>query len=266
MNIPIAPSTIGRKYGFRRAPLPNFSMRPVFRAASDAVFPPKTDLLELQPPPFDQGQEGSCTANSACGEARYLHRLLGIAPDADFARQLLYYLERKDQGSAPDDDSGSSIAESVAAMETYGLALESDWPYDGNFSTTPTDAILAEAAQHKILAAQIVANDPASFKQCIADNRGIMIGFTVFESFENPQFAKDGIMPMPADGENILGGHAVRIIGYDDTMQANGLTGYYLVRNSWGEGWALQGNFWMPYDFVHGQQYATDFHRLDQAA
>jgi len=263
---PFAPSQIGRRYGWHRPRVANLRMAPMFRAAPDAVFPVRFDLLSFQPDAFDQLQEGSCTSNSALGEARALHRLLGLPPDADFARQLHYWLERKEQGSDPGDDSGSSIAESVDVMEKYGLALETDWPYDpDHFAMTPTEAILAEAAQHKILKATNVAPDLASIKASIFAQRGVLYGFTVFPDLESDETAETGLLRMPDPGDDVLGGHANRWIGWDDEIEVFGEVGALRSRNSWNKKWGLNGDFWMPYAFFNAG-YCSDLHQLNQAA
>ena len=46
MSIILAPSTIGRKYGFKRPPYGNVRLRSVLRADSAIVFPEKFDLLK----------------------------------------------------------------------------------------------------------------------------------------------------------------------------------------------------------------------------
>lgn len=261
MNIPIAPSTIGRSYGFHQPKVKNFAMKPVFRADPSVVPPSSFSLLDNQPPVFDQGQFGSCTANSACGEAAYLHNILNISPDGPFSRMLLYFLERQDDGSGSDNDAGSSISESVAAMLNYGLALEADWTYDSDhFSMTPTPEILAGALQNKILDSEVVSPDIDSIKASIVGGRGVMYGFTVFESFESPQTAQTGMMFMPAATEQVLGGHANRWIAYDDNININGEIGGFRSRNSWGD-WGLQGDFWLPYSFFNAG-YCSDLHRL----
>ncbi len=71
-----------------------------------------------------------------------------------------------------------------------------------------------------------------------------MLGFTVYESFESPQVARTGHVPMPRPGDRALGGHAVLAVGYDDARQ------WFIVRNSWGKGWGMKGYSTLPYAYL----------------
>src|SRR5262249_38413268 len=90
-------------------------------------------------------------------------------------------------------------------------------------------------------------------KQCLADGFPFVFGFSVYESFESPQVARTGIMPMPSRSEKLLGGHAVMAVGYDDE------TDKLFVRNSWGTKWGEKGYFWMPYAYLENPGLARDF-------
>lgn len=258
----LAKSKLRHAYGWHRNPLPNFALRREFRGVP-VVFPSKFDLLPFQPVAFDQGQEGSCTANSACGALRELHHVLGTPPDADFSRQLLYWLERKDDGNSPRDDAGSSIAESVHALETYGAALENLWPYDAkHFSKKPTSDVLKAALLNRISGSVLVAQSLQAIKGSIIGRRSVLMGFTVFESFEAREVADTGLMPIPKGSEAVLGGHAVRWIGWDDSIACDdGSTGALRTRNSWSASWGIDGDFWMPYTFALSRN-CSDFHQL----
>jgi C1A family cysteine protease len=80
-----------------------------------------------------------------------------------------------------------------------------------------------------------------------------VFGFTVYESFESEQVAKTGKVPLPPRSEQVLGGHAVLAVGYNDAQQS------FIVRNSWGPNWGMKGYFWMPYGYVTDPQLASDF-------
>lgn len=58
---------------------------------------------------------------------------------------------------------------------------------------------------------------------------------------------------MPQPGDQVLGGHAVVLVGYDDDSQR------FIVRNSWGEGWGQAGYVELPYAYVTHPQLASDF-------
>jgi hypothetical protein len=79
-------------------------------------------------------------------------------------------------------------------------------------------------------------------------------GFVVFNSFMYSTWRDT--MPMPKQGEQTLGGHAVTAIGYDNTRRA------FRIKNSWGADWKDKGHFWMPYDFITNPEYCSDFWML----
>ena len=80
-----------------------------------------------------------------------------------------------------------------------------------------------------------------------------MFGFSVYESFMSPEVAKTGKVPLPPRGEQLLGGHAVLAVGYDDSIQS------FIVRNSWGPKWGMKGYCTMPYGYLTDPQLARDF-------
>jgi C1A family cysteine protease len=79
-----------------------------------------------------------------------------------------------------------------------------------------------------------------------------VFGFTVYESFESAAVAKSGDVPLPSQGEQVLGGHAVLAVGYDDSKQR------FIVMNSWGTGWGKKGFFTMPYAYMTDSNLADD--------
>jgi C1A family cysteine protease len=81
----------------------------------------------------------------------------------------------------------------------------------------------------------------------------VVFGFAVYESFESEKVSKKGIVPMPMPGEQMLGGHAVAIVGYDMAKRV------FIVRNSWGSKWGDRGYFYMPFDYVLDPDLACDF-------
>ena len=62
------------------------------RSASD--FPQKVDLRKICPPVFNQGELGSCTANSLLAAVECCKRLQGQKGTKRLSRLFLYYNER----------------------------------------------------------------------------------------------------------------------------------------------------------------------------
>ena len=58
---------------------------------------------------------------------------------------------------------------------------------------------------------------------------------------------------MPLPNEQVAGGHAVMAVGYDDQNQ------WRLVRNSWGDGWGMNGYFTLPYQYLLETNLSDDF-------
>src|SRR3954465_11669223 len=88
---------------------------------------------------------------------------------------------------------------------------------------------------------------------CLAQGYPFVFGFSVYESFMSPDVAKTGKVPLPPRGEQLVGGHAVLAVGYDDRIQR------FIVRNSWGTKWGMRGDCTMPYGYLTDPQLARDF-------
>jgi C1A family cysteine protease len=88
---------------------------------------------------------------------------------------------------------------------------------------------------------------------CLAAGYPFVFGFTVYSSFEGQEVAKTGVVSMPTPDEQVVGGHAVLAVGYDDASQA------FIVRNSWGAGWGQEGYFTMPYAYLTTRALSSDF-------
>lgn len=226
--------------------------------------PPAADLYPLmsQVPVYDQKQLGSCGANMGCSMFRYLEVKAG-RPALDISRLNLYKNVRTLEGTPLSEDSGCEIRDIMKTLAKYGVALEADDPYidDGVQFTLPTttqekaDALLHQAIFY------YRCSGIYTLKASIVQGFGFGFGFTVYENMMSDRAAKTGEVLFPEPGEKTDGGHAVFCVGYDDHKQIGSEIGAFRIRNSWGDGWGKDGDFFLPYRYVT-TGLATDFWSL----
>jgi C1A family cysteine protease len=216
--------------------------------------PTQVDLRDQLPKEvYDQGQLGSCTAN-AIGAAFEFGLLKQGLSDFMPSRLFVYYNERAMEGTV-DTDSGAMIRDGIKSVNKQGVCPESSWSYDiSAFAQKPPDSCYQEAMGHQVTSYQRVPRVLNQMKGCLAHGYPFVFGFSVYESFESEDVARTGVVPMPDIAkEQLLGGHAVLAVGYDDADQR------VLVRNSWGERWGMNGYFTMPYAYLTDRSLASDF-------
>ena len=238
-----------RKYGLKISRIPKEKHIPLKLKAipqTHIQLPPKVDLRPKLPTPYDQGSLGSCTANALCAAFQ--------AEDPKFmgSRLFIYYNERKVEGTI-EEDAGAQLQDGINTMKIYGVCPESDWPYDiTKYSQTPHPICYSDALKHHVISAFNINNDMNSIKNCLASGYPFVVGIMIFTSFESQEVAKTGIVPMPTQDEECLGGHAVLVCGYDDS------THHWILRNSWGTQWGDHGYFYLPYVYLLDSSLSTD--------
>lgn len=215
----------------------------------DITIPDKVDLRPACSSVEEQGQLSSCTANALAGNLEFLE-----IKDKQFffhiSRLFIYFNERWIEGDTSEDN-GAQLRDGIKSLVKWGYCSEARVPYDiTKFTRKPSCIAYAEAKKHKI-ASYLSIRSMDEMRHCLADGYPFVFGFDVYESFESDEVAQTGIVPMPKDGEQLLGGHAVCAVGYDQTKEL------FIVRNSWGADWGDKGYFYLPFEFVI--KYATDF-------
>lgn len=182
----------------------------------------------------------SCTANAiASGLGEYL-QITKTGTFTPLSRLFLYYQERAMEGTI-DQDAGAQIRDGMQVFQQMGVCPETDDPYDvSKFTLAPSEQAVTDAAQHKISAYHRVTGIDG-VQTALSQGSPVVTGIQVYESFESDMVASTGIVPAPESGEQGLGGHAVLIVGYDTPKQ------WFIVRNSWGANWGVQGYFYLPF-------------------
>ena len=235
-------------------------MRDFLLAVAPAkTLPKQLSLRKQMPPVYDQGQLGSCTANSI-GALLELNERKQKEPDAATpSRLFIYYNERVMEGTVS-EDSGAEIRDGIKSVAQLGAPPETLWPYDiAMFAKKPTAKVYAQAKKHQAMRYARVVQDTMALQNVLASGYAVSFGFTVYTSFETSVGA-DGIMPMPQPEEKVLGGHAVAAVGYKPIKGQL----YFECRNSWGTRWGDHGYFWMPAAYITSPSLASDFWVIQQ--
>jgi C1A family cysteine protease len=221
--------------------------------AHKAGTPAKVDLRPGCPPVYDQGSLGSCTAN-AIGALYEFVLKKQLKPDFMPSRLFIYYNEREVEGTIS-EDAGAEIRDGIKVIAKLGVCPEKTWPYIiSKFTKKPSATAYKEALNHQALKYERLDNTKVEMlKACLASGYPIVFGFTVYDAFEGDTVTRTGVLNLPRPEEKSLGGHAVMLVGYDDSRRR------FLVRNSWGSDWGQGGYFSMPYEYVTNPHLADDF-------
>ena len=217
-----------------------------------AKLPKKIDLTPKCPPVYDQGQLGSCTGNAIAAAFQFEMLKQHVAAFIP-SRLFIYYNERSIENTI-NVDNGAQIRDGIKSIAKLGVCPETMWPYiTSEFTHKPYAECYANAMQHRAIKFQRVVRDIEQMKGCLAEGNPFVVGFTVYNSFESSEMATTGILEMPKKGEAMVGGHAVLVVGYDDSSKR------FIVRNSWGANWGKGGYFTMPYKYLLDANLSDDF-------
>jgi C1A family cysteine protease len=207
-------------------------------------------------PVLNQRELGSCTANAIAGAYEFDEKKEGREHLFTPSRLFIYYNERELEDSVG-EDSGASLRDGIKTISKVGVCPETGptgWPYDvTRYADRPPVECYETAKHHRAVEYRRVTQTEDQMKRCLAAGFPFVLGFVVHENFESDEVQETGVMNMPEPDEKVLGGHAVLAIGYDDNRES------FLIRNSWGDKWGLEGNFWMPYEFAVNTKMCSDF-------
>ena len=222
-------------------------------AVSRTPIAASADLRANCSPIADQGQLGSCTAFAwGKGMAEFLAKKKG---DNTALSALFFYVKELEMENHLGQDAGAESMETGSkVLQQFGDAPNTDMPYLSSadqmnsakikkaLSTLPNAKQLADGAAYKS-GKMVSVPDLAAAKEQLAKGSPVAMGIMVYDSFQS---AQHGNIPVPnIKEEQLLGGHAVLAVGYDDAKQV------LIMRNSWGTSWGDKGWFYLPYGYIN---------------
>ena len=179
----------------------------------------------------------SCTAHSAMLVFEMEQRINDSWWKIEGSEQHNYYYSRIDSGIFP-DDGGSYLRSACKIMHQVGVCPEKLMPYI-DYKPNYHPGIFANSFSRfwkiKEYTRQI---DLDSIKEAITNNHPVLLGIPVFNNWRG---LIKNIIPLPSG--RTIGGHAITVIGFDDSL---GL----FIQNSWGTNWGVNGKAWLPYEYL----------------
>jgi hypothetical protein len=197
-------------------------------------------------PAKDQGGCGSCWAFASVGAMEsHLLKAYGFGPSD---------LSEQQQVSCNTSMWGCSGGNSTAPRywENKGPIHETCFPYTAR-DTTACAEDQCEQLGYRVVDWHTVGTTPTDFKTSLYLYGPSYWRYTVYSDFYTYwNYGSPGEVYVNQAGSSVQGGHAVLLIGWDDSK------GAYLCKNSWGEfdGPNSDGTFWIAYS---GHYYSLGF-------
>lgn len=261
-------------------PLPPYSKSPRPMATAD--------ISANMPPVGNQGAQGSCTA-WAVGyyyksyQEGQEHGWDLTSTDHQFSPAFIY---NQINGG---EDNGSAISDAMQLLQEKGCAVLADMPYSAaDYKSWPSEypggaQIWLDAIKYRsdgwAFWPTTTEVELAALKHQLDLGHPFVINIPIYENFDAAT-TDDDFYERPLDDDEIVGYHAICIVGYDDDKDRGDaddsdgdgdidadddssgtldpdeddqdIFGGFLFINSWGSTWAGDGKAYLSYAFVMG--------------
>lgn len=206
------------------------------------------DLSDSMPPVGDQGQQSSCVAWSTAyatksfqeyserkGRGNWNLKAADGSPNYSSIFSPAFIYNQINGGR----DNGSLISDAMKLVVETGAATWDAMPYNpSDYLTKPPQSAFDVASKFKAKEfLRVRQTDPMEVKNQLAQGRPVVAGILVYENFMNlkgKEIYKEG-------AGKAYGGHAISIVGYDDSQNA------FKFINSWSTQWGDQGYGYIDY-------------------
>jgi C1A family cysteine protease len=141
------------------------------------------------------------------------------------------------------EGAGTTLKAAVDVARKHGVALMTELPFhiQTKMYTGSENAFYASCAQRKVSAYFNLHKNLQSWKTWLATTGPILAAFSVDSSWDNA--ASNGGNIDTFHPNTVRGGHAICIVGYRTD-------GRFIVRNSWGTGWGVNGFGYLHPDYI----------------
>ncbi|MEA2414884.1 MAG: hypothetical protein QOI58_1541 [Thermoanaerobaculia bacterium] len=193
-------------------------------------------------------QDGSsCTGHAVAAMINTVYtQKAGKAIQDRVSPYMLYYLARRYDEFAGEEDAGSSLRGVLKGWWRHGVALDSEWPeLETHFDFD--DKGIIESCRKRPLGAyyRVDTQRLDDMQSAITELHAIVASGMIHDGWRKPapKQGPDGKLNFiieKTDNSVPIGGHAFALVGYNEIG--------FLVQNSWGTTWGKDGFATLPYE------------------
>lgn len=227
-------------------------------AEAAVALPTSVNLIPFMSPIRNQASRGTCVSFTLTALNEYILRRRNMP--RDLSEQHLYYEIKLIDGSPA--GCGTWQVKAVNALRTRGQCREQIWSYNpnppcNNHGVRPALA-RADGLNYRLQTLAVPPRSVLAYKNHMSRQRPVTLSIAVYNSwYQSAETRRSGRITMRIGNEQAVGGHAVCLVGYQDTPTSPG-GGYFIVRNSWGTGWGYQCPFGAGYGTIPYQYIANE--------
>lgn len=226
------------------------------------ALPNRFSLRKYAPTPQNQGSYGTCVGWATAYAAGTI--MLAQQKDWDkegstnkealinsFALSPFFVYEKAKSISDVYCQEGTSLFSALEIIKEIGAVKRNNFQDEcGRIMPKNTEKIEFKISDYKRLFESAEIEKVKIIKKSIKEGKPVVIGIQCCtESFLNAKGKKFWQLAK-TDKENPEGGHALTVIGYDDTYEneSGKKVGAVELMNSWGTAWGDEGFIWMSYE------------------
>jgi|SRR5579875_1024346 len=192
----------------------------------------------------DSGQEAS-VVGEALATALEMQIKRNLHQDVNISARYIYYAARQVTGTT-NSDSGASIRDAIGVLAKQGAVEESVWPYKaGEFASKPPAAV--ETATRWLIAQAKSLSGLDEIKSALVEDGPVVVGISMYQ---DGIMSRTGVIPLPSKGAQVIGGHAIVIVAYDEQRKI------FKFVNDWGMGWGDRGYGYISDEYI--KAYSAD--------
>jgi C1A family cysteine protease len=204
-----------------------------------AQLPPSIDYTDKMSPISNQLNEGTCVGFATVDGMKEYQEKVELVKDIQLSPRYVYEHAREIDEFL-DDEEGTSVRAAMKVLLDKGVCYESCWPYIPQRKGSPCPDADEQAKAFKI-ERYVRMETVQEMRESLVTNGPFVMSIVVFNGIFD---APGGVVPMPGADEDYIGGHAICIVGYDDTKAL------LKFRNSWGVLWGDKGYGYLPYEYI----------------